>query len=238
MGFFKRKPDGPLPADIIAMMERFGRHEIDVLNSSDDGGALFQATQAPLLDAASRDPEGFIRALADVCVPVGGWAVYGADRTVVNLVGTSPPGPDWLRILDASNDFLRSNFVPPMRIPGYAWDRFIELGGTGNTWLPLRDPPSRETARLTPLAEGETRRLVKMDARPDSNVILAKRDGADHVALIDSRWSDDDPTRSQSEWKRAASQFELYLDVAWSTQTWDWADPEIEPFFPAPKALI
>jgi hypothetical protein len=109
MALFGRRARSPLPPDIAQMMERFGRHEIDIMNSSDDGYAVFQATQQPLLAMASSDPAGFIRALADTCVPVGGWAVYGADRTVINLIGSSRSGDDWLRILDASIEFLRAN---------------------------------------------------------------------------------------------------------------------------------
>lgn len=238
MSFFRRQPKGLLPPNIVTMMERFGRHEIDVRNSADDGYAVWQTTQEPLLAAATDDPAGVIAALADACVPEGGWAAYGADRTVVNLVGISPPGEAWLRILDASNDFLRANHVPPMRVPPYAWRRFIETGGTANTWLQLRPAPDRGSVPLVPLMDGETRRLVKMDPDPNSNVIYVRRDGEDLIALIDARWSDEDPTRSQSEWKRATAQYDLYLDIAWSTQVWDWAAPEIEPFFPTPKALI
>lgn len=247
MRFFKGKSGGGLPPDIVSMMERFGRHEIDPMRSGDDGYEVFQATQQPLFGWANSDPAGFVKALADVCVPVGGWAVYGADRTVVNLV-TDPavanvsrppaPGSDWQRILDGSIEFLRANFVPPMRVPGYMWDRFIETGGTSNTWLDLRPPPNRQSAILTPLAEGEMRSLIKVDPAPDANIIYVCRKGEEFVAYIDSRRSDDDPTRSQYEWKRAATQFDLYVDLGYAVQTWDWADPEMEPFFPAPRALI
>jgi hypothetical protein len=238
VGFLNRKQKGLLPSDLVPLMERFGRHEIDPMRSTDDSYGVFQSTQEPLLNAAREDPQEFIRALADTCVPAGGWAVYGADRTVVNLVGVNPGGDDWFRILDASIQFLRSNYVPPMRVPPYAWERFIDQGGTGNTWLELRSPPERGTVEITPLSDGDTRRIVKLGPEPDANVILARRDGDSYVALVDAKWSDEDPTRSQSEWKRAPDLHDLYLEVAWSSQVWDWADPEIEPFFPAPKARI
>lgn len=238
MGFFARKPKGLLPADIIPMMERFGRHEIDVMASPDNGYAVFQSTQEPLLEVASNNRDDFIKALADTCVPVGGWAVFGADRTVVNLVDSAPPGDDWLRILDGSIEFLRSNYVPPVRIAPYAWNRFFDRGGTANTWISLRAAPDRNATRLSPLADRETRPLIKLGAATDAKVILIRREGEDFVALIDARSSDDDPTRSQSEWKRASDQYDLYLEVAWSTQVWEWADPELEPFFPAPRGLI
>lgn len=238
MKLFSRKRGMRLPADIVQTMERFGRHEINPMDSTDDGYAVFQATQQPLVEASRSDPEGLIAALAEACLPHGGWAVYGAERTVVNLIGTSPPGDAWLSLLDASIQFLRSNYVPPMRIPPYAWTRFIELGGNANTWMELRRPPSEQEARITPLRDGEVRRVVKLGAAADANLVLVRRDGDEYLALIDARWSDEDPTRAQSDWKRAPSLYELYLDVAWSSQVWDWADPEIEPFFPTPKALI
>lgn len=220
------------------MMERFGRHEIDVIGSTDDPYAVFQETQQPLIEVATGRPAEFIRALADACEPVRGWAAYGADRTVVNLVGTSPPGDDWPRILDASITFLRANYVPPMRVPAYAWNRFVQTGGTSDTWIPLRPPPSRKGAVLRPIIDGEVRRLLRLGPAPDANVVLVTRLADEYVALIDAPTSSDDPTRTRWEWKRSSDQYDLYLDVAVSSQVWDWADPEIEPFMPAPKALI
>ena len=238
MGLFDREPTVRLPPNIIVMMERFGRHEIDVIGSRDDASEVFRVTQRPLIPLATSDPRGLIAALAEACIPAGGLAVYGADRTVVSLIGSSPNSPDWPRILDASIAFLRSQFVPPMRVAGYAWNRFIELGGTSNTWIALREPPSRQQASITPMADGEARIIIKMARAPDANVIFVRREGMDYVAFIDARWNDEDPTRSQSEWKRASDLYDLYLDVAWSTQVWHRADPELEPFFPAPKARI
>ena len=247
MGFLNRTPANGLPRDIVPMMERFGRHEIDPLRSTDDGGAVFQATQQPLFPFAQANAAGFVRALADVCVPVGGWAIYGADRTVVNLVTddtvadlSRPPaaGSDWARILDGSIAFLRANFVPPMRVVGYQWAHFVEQGGTSNTWLTLNPPPSRETARITPLGPGEIRSLIKMGPEPDANVVMIRLEGKEFVAEVDARWSDEDPTRSRSELARAETQFDLYLDLGYRIQIWDTADPEMVPFFPAPKALI
>lgn len=238
MGIFRGKSKVRLPDDIVDMMERLGRHEIDVTGNGEDANLIFQSTLAPLLGPASSDPEGLVAALADACVPVGGWTVYGADRAVVNLIGVDPPGTEWPRILDGSLEFLRANFVPPIRIPSYAWDHFIDSGGTANTWLPLRPTPERGATPITPLAAGERRRVVKLGPEPDANVVVVKQDGSEVVALINSRYSDDDPTRSDHEFKRAADLYGLFVELGWSLQVWDWADPEMEPFFPAPKALI
>jgi Protein of unknown function (DUF2510) len=227
-----------LPSAIVAMMERFGRHEIDTLRSSDDGYELFTATQEPLFAMATNDPAGFVKTLADQCIPVGGWAVYGAERTVVNLISTEPPAPDWPRLLDASLEFLRTNFVPPMRIPPYAWRRFVDTGGTPNSWVALRPPPDRSLAPITPLDPDETRIIAKLGPEPDANLVVVRQDGDSYVAEIDARWSDTDPTRSRSDFKVNVDLYDLYRDIGWETQIWDSADPELEPFFPAPKALI
>ena len=240
MRLFGKKPAGPrLPLDIAARMERFGRHEIDPVGSRDDASAVFAETQQPFLELSRTDPSALIQVLAEACLPVGGWAVYGAERTVVNLIGTDSPDPKWLTLLDGSIEFLRSNFVPPMRVAQYAWMRFVDNGGTSNTWLPLRSSPDRESTALTPLRPGEERRLLVMAPEQDANVILVREDGnGEVVAVVDARQSDDDPTRSQWEYKRAGDLHALYADVAWSCQVWHWCDPELEPFFPAPKARI
>lgn len=42
MGLFGRKRRGNLPTDIVAMMERFGRHEIDAMASDNVGYEVFR----------------------------------------------------------------------------------------------------------------------------------------------------------------------------------------------------
>ena len=207
-----------LPPDILRMMERFGRHEINVMESTDDGYEVFQDTQQPLWTFASEDPGGFVRMMADACITAGGWAVYGAERTVLNLVSPTPTSDDWHRLLDASLGFLRANYVPPLRIPPYAWDRFVASGGTARTWVPLREPPAREAATITPFIDGKTRLLMRLGQAQDANRVLARKEGDEYVAFIDARQSDEDPTRTQWEYKRAHSPYDLYLEVGWSTQ--------------------
>jgi hypothetical protein len=238
MGIFSRKQRGLLPPDTLQMMERFGRHEIDVMSSSDDAYAVFQATQEPLFPVASDQPDLFIKELADVCVPIGGWVVYGAGRTVVNLVGIRPANPDWTRIVDATISFLRSNLVPPIRVRPYEWERFVQNGGTANTWLELRVPPTRDQSKISPLQIGEQRSVIRLSSDPNANMVIVERRAEGYVALIDAAWSDDDPTRSQKDWKSAESLYDIYSEVAWSSQVWDWVDSEIEPFMPTAKALI
>jgi len=231
-------PRGLLPAGVVQLMERFGRFRIDIFASNEDPGDLWDRIQQPIYEAGLKDREAVIRSLADTCIPVGGWAAYGAAEVVIDLWGPTPQGPDWPRLVDAAIDFFRANFVPPMRTPKYMWDRFTSTGGRSNTWLPLRPPPQREDAVITPLHEGETRRVLKLAPAPDANLILVRQQGDEYVAVIDAAWSNDDPTRSESDWKRAANLYDLFYELGWSTQVWDWAHPEMEPFIPAPRALI
>lgn len=102
----------------------------------------------------------------------------------------------------------------------------------------LRDPPSRHAVHITALGSGEVRPVVRLDPDADANVVLVQQDAEGYATLIVARWSDDDPTRSQSQWKRATDLYDLYLDIAWSSQVWGWADPEIVLFFPTPPARI
>ena len=250
MGFFKRKEssstgvdrrtgDGGPMEDLAAKAERAAQNALDLTGNTDFG--IWNEVFAPLLEVARADPAGFCNRVAAECLNVPGYAQYGAEQLVCELVGMPderPATPAATQVLDAAITFLRANFVPPMRVPNYMWTRFIDQGGTSNTWLELKQPPPRDSAHITPLESGETRKLLRMDPRETSNWVLARADGENYVALIDRRYSDEDPTRSQDEWKREASLYDLYLAVAWESQVWDWADPELVPFFPAPKALV
>ena len=91
---------------------------------------------------------------------------------------------------------------------------------------------------ITPLGPCEERVVVRLAPEADTNLVIVRRDEHGYVAVIDTRWSDEDPRRSHTEWKRAADLYDLYVDIAWSVQVWDSADAELEAFFPAPRALI
>ena len=226
-----------LPANLISMMERFGRSEIDPMSNIDptpdkDQDAWWDCQQS-ICGIAIADPEAFVSALATECVPVGGWAVFGADLAVTYLYDIRPISPDSTRLIEASIEFLRSNFVPPEKVRNYLWTHYISNGGTANTWIPLSPSPSREEAKLTPLSPGEVRWLLRFDKRPDSNFVVIRQDEHEFIAFIDG-----EEDRILREWKRASNQYDLYHDIAWSIQSWETADPELEPFFPAPKALI
>lgn len=230
---------GGLPRDIVALAERAGRHAINPITSDDL--TIWDDVMAPLLPLATADPNVFHQALAEACLPAQGLAAFGAAYIVSDfgygLSDLRATTPQAQRIFDGAIEYLRQNFVPPTRVPEYLWRRWIETGGNSNTWMTLKQPPSRENANIRPLQVDEVRRLVRLSDRSDSNIIVARSDGDEFVALI-SYPATGAKQAAPFEWKRSASLYDLYREVAWSTQEWSSCDSEIEPFFPAPKCLI
>jgi hypothetical protein len=90
------------------------------------------------------------------------------------------------------------------------------------------------------LRSGETRRVTQLTSDPDSNAILVRQNGNDrYCALIDAKYSDEDPRRVPNEWKFAASLYELYIQIGLAMQVPTyWYDPELEPYFPLPRPKI
>lgn len=136
MGFFSKRDKGVrLPANVAQMMERAGRFEFDPQSSAEGSGAIWSETQQPLASAAREDPEGFMTALANAVVPVGGWSAYGAARTVTNLISSpDPASPAYNALMRASLEFLRGSGVPSGRLSGIEWSYWIDNGGTAETW--------------------------------------------------------------------------------------------------------
>jgi hypothetical protein len=232
-----------LSGDIISMMERLGRYEFNPQASTDNPAEIGQLI-GDLYSSASADPGGFLVALAEAVLPVGGWAVYGASCTLWECFGSDIEAfrqhPSYNAIMSAAIDFLRANGVPPMMVKGYEWQYWVNNGGTSDTWVPRRPIPSQEEAPITALLPGESRRVAQLTSKPDSNVILVRRNGdGRYCALIDAKWSDEDPRRVQNEWKFAESLYELYIQIGLAMQVPTyWYDRELEPYFPLPRPRI
>lgn len=245
MGLFTKRHDVPghpgLPPGIAAMMERYGRFEFDPQASTDDPSSIWPETQAPLLPFVTSDPLGFVAALAEAVVPVGGWAAFGGACTAWDLLTSdSRHGPGYDALLTAAVDFLRVNRVPPLRVKGYLWSHWVDRGGTTDTWIPRIATPSAAESPITPLRSGELRRVAQLTSDADSNVVLVRLDPpGTHVAVIDARRSDEDERRSQWDWESAESAHALYITVGLALQVPPhWCDPELEPYFPLRRPLI
>ncbi|MFL5661872.1 MAG: hypothetical protein ACJ8BW_11045 [Ktedonobacteraceae bacterium] len=244
MGFFSRRPKQPeLPRDIVSKLERFGQHEFNPQAYPSDGAEMGRLV-GELYSFASSDPERFLVALAQAALPAGGWTVYGASCILWECfssdAGALALHPAYKAIRDAAINFLRSNGVPPMRVKGYEWQYWTDNGGTSETWIQRRPIPTLAEAPITELQPGETRRVTQLTSERDSSAILVRRnsDGR-YCALIDNKWSDEDPRRVQREWKFAESLYELYIQIGLAMQVPTyWYDRELEPYFPLPRPRI
>lgn len=118
-----------LPAGIDEFLETFGRFEFDPQGSGVDPNAGYW--MPALYELSEQDRGAFIEAIADVSFRCGGWALYGGDRTVMNMVGIYPEvnDPAYLRLLDASIAFVVSQSAnPTMHLASYHHRRMADTG--------------------------------------------------------------------------------------------------------------
>jgi hypothetical protein len=120
-----------VPRDVVATMELFGRAEFDAAGLADRRVNLWTDLVGPLLPHARQRPAEFLRQLADAVVPAGGWAVYGGQRWVTELLPDDLDDLSQHRMLDAALDFLRGLGVPPARlsVAECALDEHARAGG-------------------------------------------------------------------------------------------------------------
>lgn len=237
MALYPRTPRATrLPDDVVTRMERFGRFEFDPAGTDIDASDVWGELQAPFLPFAQSDPEGFTRALAEAVLPAGGFALFGAARTVWNLVGSdfSSPAHDAVRM--AALEFFRDNGVPSGRLS--ADDRRFWQENRSEPWLVGRPRPTPEEARIAPLAPGELRRIARITEAPDSNVVYvtAAHDGR-FVAVVDAPAGDDDPARVRFDWASVDTLHGLYTRIGEALHTpVHWVADELRPFIPLPPS--
>lgn len=105
--------------------------------------------------------------------------------------------------------------------------------------LAKRSASTLRQVRLTDLAPGESRIIAQLTSARDSNLLIVRCEAnCRYVALIDAKWSGDDPRRVQNEWKTAATLHELYVQVGLALQVPPHkSDVELAPFL-APRPGI
>jgi hypothetical protein len=230
-----RPQPGKQPGDItVADLERFGRHSYDY--RANPWPESWADLVGPVYDRYHDDQDAFLALLADLADQYRGtWAAYGAEKLMTEIAGGGLDHPAYGRIMDASLEFLRRSGVSPRQLNGYEWNYWIDSGGTVNTWLTRRPEPTED--RIERLAIGEIRRLAQLLEDDDSNVFLVKRTAEDRYDwVIDSRQSDEDPTRTQRVHDTADSLHELYIKIGLGLQFVPyWCDSELEPYCPLPR---
>jgi hypothetical protein len=117
-----------LPADIVRRMEYYGRFEFAPQQSEPDAPRLInELIYQPLYPLASVDPDRFISELAAAVLPVGGWAVYGGERCVRDLLNTQTRHPGFVAMIDAAITFLQGQGYGMMHVAPYEYDVWREL---------------------------------------------------------------------------------------------------------------
>ncbi|MEV8544185.1 hypothetical protein [Streptomyces sp. NPDC051572] len=239
MSLFPRTPRAArLPGDVVSRMERFGRFEFDPVGTDIDASDVWGELQAPYLPFAQSDPQDFARALADAVLPAGGFALFGAARTVWNLVGSDFTSPAYDTVRMAALEFFRAHGVPSNRLSAADWRFWQE--NRSEPWLVGRPGPTPDEARIPPLAPGELRRIARITEAPDSNVVYvtAARDGR-FVTVVDAPTSDTDPTRARFESTSADTLHDLYTQIGEVFQTpVHWVADELRPFIPLPPSRL
>ena len=123
-----RTPSGAhrLPADILDRLSTYGRYEVDPASVAIDEPTVWGSLLAPVLEYSKSDPSGFARDVRRVAIPAGGWAVYGASRCLWQLLVNRDSYADYLAVLDAGLDFLRSQGGTPAQFRPYESARWHE----------------------------------------------------------------------------------------------------------------
>ncbi len=233
MGFFSEKGKRiRIPADIASQMARYGQDRWHGAYDIFEPGPWDDILRGMPPD----DQRAWVAALSDVIVPLGGWAAYGAEETVMKAMAHPIDLPAYRAILDASLEFQRSSGIwesqlsPDERI--YWSDQH-----PGEPWMVPAAPPSRADAVITDLAIGEERRVVVMTKSPTSNEVYVSRRAADtYVASVEQGTGSE---RTRNDTSSAGSLYDLYcLFGQVMVMPNHWTDPELEPFFPFPHPRL
>ena len=117
-----------LPGDIVQRMEYYGRCEFSPQSSGPEvANKINELIYQPLYPVACADPDTFITRLADAVLPVGGWAVYGGERCVRDLINTQTRHPGFVAMIDAAMAFLRSQGHGMQHVAPYEREVWQEL---------------------------------------------------------------------------------------------------------------
>lgn len=186
---------------------------------------------------AQRD---WVSALRDAVFPVGGWAVIGAEQTVMRALSHPVDLLAYRDILDAALELQRQAGVWASQLSPNEQSYWRDHH-PAEVWLPPRDSPGRDAATITPLAVGAERRVAVMSRVPDSNEVYVVRE-ADGVykSIVDmpvERGTNRGRVRQEAD--VSGDLYELYWIIGNAVPLPNyWTDPELEPFCPFPPPLV
>jgi hypothetical protein len=220
-----------LPSDIVSVMERSGRHKI-APHSSGEPGPLDPGWE-PIIpfaveQRARAEPEKYVAALAEVIVPVGGWALYGAAELALDVMNHDLDNSAYRALFVGGLDVRRKAGVPWVMLNSFD-QVYWEQAHPDEPWLPERQPPTREAANITPLEIYEERRVAQVSPRDDSKLIFIARPAADRYVMV-LETPQDDGSRLRGEMYTASTLYDVYAAVGERVIAHFWNDPEFESF--------
>jgi hypothetical protein len=230
-----RRPStsGRFPSDMAEWLETLGRFEW-----APQANPMPEVRVDKMYLLAQTDRDGFLRDLAALAVPMGGWTALGAKYLITDLLPIETDTSDFNAIALAAFEFLRGSGVPPNRLSVNDQNLWSRLNRSNEPWLAGSEPPADT---LRPLSPGEERKVAEV-LRADGHVneILVRQDGtATFTAVIDGAYSETDTRSARTDWHSAASLHELYIRIGESQQVPpQWAALELEPYFPLPPMSI
>jgi hypothetical protein len=123
----QKQPAPLLPSDISQKMVLYGRYEFSPQQADQSVVRMVSQLLPELYPKAAADPDNFISELAAAVLPHGGWAVYGGERLVRDLIGTESRHPGFLQMIDVAMRFLRSLGYGPQYMAPYEMAIWNEL---------------------------------------------------------------------------------------------------------------
>jgi len=116
------------PADMLQLLDLFGRSELSVHTSGIDTSDFIQRVMVAYYEYSQSDPDGFLADLrAVVAGDEGGFATYGAARLVWEYYGEeSLRMPAAAPLVDAGIDFKVARNLPGMMFAPYEQWRLDE----------------------------------------------------------------------------------------------------------------
>ncbi len=225
------KPHPLLPADIVSIMERSGRHKI-APHSSGEPSPL-EPSWKPIVPTdfemqARANPQPYVDALAEIIVPVGGWAVYGAAEFALDIMHHELDNPSYRALFVGGLEARRQAQVPWVMLNSFD-HVFWQEAHPDEPWLPERQPPAREGASITPLEVGQERRVAQVAPDDHSRLIFATRPASDQYVMVIEH-PQDDGSRTRGVMYEAGTLYDAYMGLGEKAIAHFWNDPEFEPF--------
>lgn len=199
----------------------FGLFEIDPRVASPDLVARAGQLEPKYYHGAAADPAAFTAAVSRAAHERGSWATYGGMRLVNSLVGPDAHGSS--DVFEMAFGFLRSRHINFFYLSPVEIDWWVR-NHPGEDYLSPRPLPPRPFT-ITPLADGERRRLVNLGPHGNNNEIYAiARDGRFHSVVLHpgEDWRDAGTTESRESLEQL---YERLGEIV------KYPRPEIDPEF-------